>query len=143
MRESAHGALPARGGLLHPGGRIGGYQAVVHGLVQGRRENTLHDAHGVRVQSLLDLARLERANVGGVEVSQFGSPEERIQVVAARPLVPLVSSFAHLVTRGVGEPAREVLLDPDTPRIREEDTAVLADQDRGVLFALTRFAVAP
>src|SRR5215216_5581316 len=34
VRERAHGALPARGGLLHPGGRIGGYEVIVHGLVR-------------------------------------------------------------------------------------------------------------
>ena len=36
VRKRAHGALPARpvrGGLLHPGGWIGGYEVIVHGLV--------------------------------------------------------------------------------------------------------------
>jgi hypothetical protein len=71
--------------------------------------------------------------MGSVQVPQLDAPEERDQVVLARPLVPLVGSFTHLVTRRVGEPAREVLPDPDTLGIREENTAILVRKGRGPL----------
>jgi hypothetical protein len=70
-------------GLLQAAGGVGGNNAVVHGLVERSRENSLHDADGVGIQALLDLAGFEGAHVGGAQVSQLDAAEEGYQVIAA------------------------------------------------------------
>jgi hypothetical protein len=108
-------------GLLHAAGWIGGNKAVVHGLVECGREDALHHADGVGVQTLLDLAGLEGAHVGGTQLAQRDAPKERHQVVAARPLIAGVRACAYLVAGGIVEPALEVDAGGELPRIREED----------------------
>ena len=104
-------------GLFHAAGGVGGNEAVVYCLVERCREDSLHHADGVGVQTLLDLAGLEGAHVGGTQVAQLNAPKERHQVVAARPLIAGVRTLAHLVAGGIVEPALEVDAGGELPRI--------------------------
>ena len=81
----------------------------------------MHYTYRVRVEALLDLAGLERAHMGGVELAQLDAPEERLQVVPQRPLVALVATLAHLVASGVCEPGIEVVGNGELARVGEDD----------------------
>jgi hypothetical protein len=105
--------------LLHAAGGVGRDQAVVHRLVERGRENSLHDANGVGIQALLDLASLECAYAGGAQVSQLDAAEEGDQVIAAGSFVALEGAFADLVAGRVGEPILEVLANRQPPRVGE------------------------
>ena len=106
-------------GLLHAAGGVRGNEAVVYCLVERSRENSLHDAHGVGIQALLDLASLEGAYVGGAQVSQLDAAEEGYQVIAAGSFVALEGAFADLVAGRVGEPILEVLANRQPSRVGE------------------------
>jgi hypothetical protein len=106
-------------GFFHAAGWVGGNKAVVHGLIERRREDALHHAYGVGVQTLLDLAGLEGAHVGGAQVSQLDAAEEGYQVIAAGSFVALEGAFADLVAGRVGEPILEVLANRHPPRVGE------------------------
>jgi hypothetical protein len=104
-------------GLLHAPGGVRGNEAVVYCLVECGREDSLHHADGVGVQTLLDLAGLEGAHVGGTQLAQRDAPKERRQGVAARPLIAGVRAFAYFVAGGIVEPALEVDAGGELPRI--------------------------
>jgi hypothetical protein len=106
-------------GLFHAAGGVRRNKAVVHSLVERRREDALHHADGVGVQTLLDFAGLEGAHVGGTQLAQLDAPKERHQVVAARPLIAGVRALANLVAGRVGEPTPEVLTNRQPPRVGE------------------------
>jgi hypothetical protein len=104
-------------GLLHAAGGVRGNEAVVYCLVECGREDSLHHADRVGVQTFLDLAGLEGAHVDGTQLAQRDAPKERHQVVAARPLIAGVRAFAYLVAGGIVEPALEVDAGGELPRI--------------------------
>jgi hypothetical protein len=64
-------------GLLHAAGGVRGNEAVVYCLVERSRENSLHDADGVGIQALLDLASLEGADVCRSELAEPQTSEKR------------------------------------------------------------------
>jgi hypothetical protein len=64
-------------GLFHAAGWVGGNKAVVDGLVERCREDALHHADGVGVQTLLDLAGLEGADVCRSELAEPQTSEKR------------------------------------------------------------------
>src|SRR5829696_1168942 len=75
--ERPHRRLLTLDGLLHAAGGVRGNEAVVYCLVERGRENSLHHADGVGVQTLLDRAGLEGAHVGGTQLAQLDAPKER------------------------------------------------------------------
>jgi hypothetical protein len=77
-------------------------------LIQRHGEDALHVADGVRVETLFELASLERANVRRHQVPEAQTVEKRSQVESAVALVALIRSLAHLITRCVVEPGLEV-----------------------------------
>jgi hypothetical protein len=89
--------LSSRSGFFHAAGGVGWDQAIVHRLVQRGRENPLHQADGVGVQALFDLAGLE--------------------VGAEAPLVALEGTLADLVAGRVGEPTLEMLTERQPPQV--------------------------
>src|SRR5215204_1193803 len=72
-----HRRLLTLDGLLHAAGGGRGNEAVVYCPADRGRENSLHHADGAGVQTLLDLAGLEGAHVGGTQLAQLDAPKER------------------------------------------------------------------
>ena len=116
-REEPHRRSLTLDGLLHAAGGVRGNEAVVYCLVELVREDSLHHADSVGVQTLLDLAVLEGAHLGSTQLAQRDAPKERHQVVAARPLIARVRAFACLVAGGIVEPALEIDTGGELPRI--------------------------
>jgi hypothetical protein len=104
-------------GLFHAAGWVGRNKAVVHGLIERRREDALHHADGVGIQTLLDLAGLEGADVCCSELAEPQTSEKRNQVIAAGPFVALEGALADLVAGRVSELTLEMLTNRQPPRV--------------------------
>ena len=117
--------LPACSGLFNACTRICGYQAIVDGLIEGRREYALHNPHGVRVHSLLKLARLEGPHVAHGDIAEPEVLEEGQEVVSDGPLVAAVGAGGYLVASRIRKPAFQVLGDGKALGIGEERTLAL------------------
>jgi len=117
-------------------------QVVVHSLVERGREDPLHHADGVGVQSFLDLASLEDADVSRGEFPKPDPAEEGYQVVAAGSLVAREGALAHMITSRICKPAREVFAYRELPRIGEVDPLVCSARAWSFLL-LASSAVAP
>ena len=104
-------------GLFDAAGWVEGNKVVVHGLVERSREDALHHADGVGVQTLLDLAGLEGADVCRSELAEPQTPEERHQMITAGPLIALEGTFADLVAGRVCEPTLEILAGRQPSRV--------------------------
>jgi hypothetical protein len=140
--ERAHGTHAPGSRLFHPRAGIGRDQTVVHRLVECRGEVVLHQADGVGVQALFDLAGLEGADVGGRELAEPHTAEERHRVRAEAPLVAGVCALGHLVAGRVGDPTAEVVADGEPSRVGEEDTYRLVGEGLELLVVGLRGGVA-
>ena len=81
--------MSASSGLLDAAGGVGRDQTVVYGLVERHREDTLHAADGVGVQTLPHLSGLKCTDVHCREIPKAPLAEEGHQVDTTNPLVAL------------------------------------------------------
>ena len=88
----------------------------------------MHHPHGVRVQSLLKLARLEGPHVDHGDFPEPEAFEEGKEVVADGPLVAAVGAGGYLVAGRVRKPVFQVLGDGKALGIGVERTLALVGE---------------